>query len=255
MSLDTKPERQLLPRDQGSPQQVLTILICKNSLVRAGICHILDGTHFTVAEQLESRSKLPAFPDASSALYIVDGSLSANALVDLVVDLKAQCPSARVVVLAGHLDPTTVLQALDAGMDGLCSTGMDRAALINVLEFVMLGETFIPAALAFKVLNHLPLPYRSDQNRTPVLTPGPHPIAEAHNLSSREVEILRHLMEGESNKVIASRLHIAEATIKVHVKTILRKLRANNRTQAAMWASAHLSTAPDSGHMTPGRHG
>jgi two-component system, NarL family, nitrate/nitrite response regulator NarL len=255
MSLDTRPERQLLPIDQGSPQQVPTTLICKNSLVRAGIHHILNGTRFIVTEELESSSKLPAFPDASPALNIIVENHPVDAPVELVADLKAQCPSARVVVLADHLDPTTVLQALHAGIDGLCSTRTSRDALINVLELVMLGETFIPAALALKVLNHLPRPYESGQNMTPALTSvnGAAPIA--HNLSSREVEILRHLMEGDSNKVIASRLHIAEATIKVHVKTILRKLRANNRTQAAMWASAHLSTAPDSGHMTPGRHG
>ena len=65
---------------------------------------------------------------------------------------------------------------------------------------------------------------------TPALMPANDTAMSAHNLSSREVEILRHLMEGESNKVIASRLDIAEATIKVHLKAILRKLRANNRT-------------------------
>jgi two-component system nitrate/nitrite response regulator NarL len=65
----------------------------------------------------------------------------------------------------------------------------------------------------------------------------------------REVEILKRLMEGESNKVIARKLDIAEATIKVHVKTILRKVRAQNRTQAALWATAHLSppSHPDEG--------
>jgi DNA-binding NarL/FixJ family response regulator len=120
---------------------------------------------------------------------------------------------------------------------------------------VILGETFVPAALALKVLTGVFDRHESRQNMTPVLTPASDTAARAHNLSSREVEILRHLMEGESNKVMASRLYIAEATIKVHVKTILRKLRANNRTQAAMWASAHLSTSSDSRHITLGRHG
>jgi two-component system, NarL family, nitrate/nitrite response regulator NarL len=246
-------EEQLPSMDQVLLQQIPAILICKNSFVRAGIRHILNGTRFIVAEQLESSSKPPAFPDASPALYILQGSYSADALVNLVADLKAQCPMARVVVLADHLDPTTMMRGLHAGIDGLCSTRIDRDPLIKVLELVMLGETFIPAALALKMLNHPPRPYENRQNMTPVLTPAPNTVADAHNLSSREVEILRHLMEGESNKVMAARLHIAEATIKVHVKTILRKLRANNRTQAAMWASAHLSTAPDSMYITSGR--
>ena len=255
MSLDTRPERQLLPIDQGSPQQVSTTLICKNSLVRAGIHHILNGTRFIVTEELESSSKLPAFPDALPALNIIVENHPVDALVELVADLKAQCPSACVVVLVDHPDPRTVLQALHAGMDALCSTRTSRDALINVLELVMLGETFIPAALALKVLDHLPDPFEGGQNMTPALTPANGAAPIAHNLSSREVEILRHLMEGESNKVIASRLHIAEATIKVHLKTILRKLRARNRTQAAMWASAHLSTARESMSITPEQHG
>jgi two-component system nitrate/nitrite response regulator NarL len=255
MSLDTAREEQLLPIEQVSPQETPAILICRNSLVRVGICHILSSTRFTVAEELENSSKLPASPDASPVLYILDGSHSADALVDLVADLKAQCPSARAVVLADHLDPTTVMQALHAGIDGLCSTRIGREALINVLELVMLGETFVPAALALKVLNHLPPPNESGLNMTSALTPADDTATIAHNLSSREVEILRRLMEGDSNKVIASRLHIAEATTKVHVKTILRKLRAKNRTQAAMWASAHLSTAPDSMYITSERQG
>ena len=56
-------------------------------------------------------------------------------------------------------------------------------------------------------------------------------------------------MEGESNKVIARKLDVAEATIKVHVKTILRKVQVKNRTQAAIWAAAHLSEALDSGSI------
>jgi DNA-binding CsgD family transcriptional regulator len=59
-------------------------------------------------------------------------------------------------------------------------------------------------------------------------------------LSRRETSILRLLMQGTSNKVIARQLTITEATVKVHIKAILRKLRLHNRTQAAMWASNHL---------------
>jgi len=59
--------------------------------------------------------------------------------------------------------------------------------------------------------------------------------------SRREMLILRMLMEGASNKVIARRLVITESTVKVHVKAILRKLRLQNRTQAAIWASNHLN--------------
>ena len=59
-------------------------------------------------------------------------------------------------------------------------------------------------------------------------------------MADREVRILQCLMQGDSNKVIAHRLGIVEATVKVHIKSILRKVQAANRTQAAMWARQHL---------------
>ncbi len=243
MSLNTLHQKHLLPTDQGLLQQVSAILICENSLVRAGIRHILDGTPFIVAEELEDSSGRLAPPDAAPALYIIHDIHSADALAEMVADLKAQCLSARVVVLADHVDPTTMMRALQAGMNGLCSTRMGRDALIKVLELVMLGETFIPSAFILTTLNELPQAHENRSSMTSSLRSASDTATKAHKLSSREVEILEHLMEGESNKVIARKLAIAEATIKVHVKSVLRKVRATNRTQAAMWATAHLSAA------------
>ena len=128
---------------------------------------------------------------------------------------------------------------------------MERDALVKALELVMLGETFISSALALTMLNGTPQAQGSASNMPPGLPAANDTATKAHKLSSREVEILGHLMEGESNKVIAKKLDIAEATIKVHIKAILRKVRVKNRTQAAMWASAHLSAAPDSRHISP----
>jgi two-component system nitrate/nitrite response regulator NarL len=65
------------------------------------------------------------------------------------------------------------------------------------------------------------------------------PAGDPSLLSSREYAILRHLTQGASNKHIARQLEIAEATVKVHVKSLLRKIRVSNRTQAAMWAVSH----------------
>src|SRR5918993_3061615 len=241
MGLNTLHQKQLLPIHQVPIQQIPAFLICKNSLVRAGIRHILDGTRYVVAGDVEGSSKPSAASDASPILYILDESHSADALAEVVADLRAQCPSARVVVLADHLDPTTMMRALHAGVSGLCSTSMDRAALLKALELVMLGETFIASALVLTILDEASQAHESGPNMTSALTPANDTATSAHNLSSREVEILKRLMEGESNKVIARKLDIAEATIKVHIKSILRKVRVKNRTQAALWATAHLS--------------
>jgi two-component system nitrate/nitrite response regulator NarL len=225
MGISTLHQKQLLPIHQVPIQQIPAFLICNNSLVRAGIRHILNGTRYVVAGDVEGSSK----------------PYSADALPEVVADLIAQCPSARVVVLTDHLDPATMMRALHAGVNGLCSTSMDRGTLLKALDLVMLGETFIASALVLTILDEASQAHESGLNITSALTPTNDTATSAHNLSSREVEILKRLMEGESNKVIARKLDIAEATIKVHIKSILRKVQVKNRTQAALWATAHLS--------------
>jgi two-component system, NarL family, nitrate/nitrite response regulator NarL len=247
MGISTLHQKQLLPIHQVPIQQIPAFLICKNSLVRAGIRHILNGTRYVVAGDVEGSSKPSAASDASPVLYILDESHSADALAEVVADLTAQCPSARVVVLANHLDPTTMMRALHAGVNGLCSTSMDRGALLKALDLVMLGETFIASSLVLTILDEASQAHESGLNMTSALMPTNDTTTSAHNLSSREVEILKRLMEGESNKVIARKLDIAEATIKVHIKSILRKVQVKNRTQAALWATAHLSAPSNPG--------
>jgi DNA-binding NarL/FixJ family response regulator len=66
-----------------------------------------------------------------------------------------------------------------------------------------------------------------------------------HQLSEREIQILKDLVKGHANKVIARTYDITEATVKVHVRTILRKIRVGNRTQAAIWARENGYTASD----------
>jgi len=70
----------------------------------------------------------------------------------------------------------------------------------------------------------------------------------SHSLSSRECEILRCLMEGAPNKLIARQFGLTEATVKVHVKAILRKTGMKNRTQAAMWAASQMASDHRDGH-------
>jgi two-component system, NarL family, nitrate/nitrite response regulator NarL len=224
-------------------QPIPTILNCRNSLVRAGIRYILDGTRYDVTGDLEGSSKPSVAPGALPVLYILDGGHSVDALAEMAADLIAQSSAARVVILADYLDPITMMRALQAGVSGLCSTRMDRAALLKAVDLVMLGETFIASALVLTMLDGASQAHESRPGTTPALTPANDTIPGAHNLSSRELEILKRLMKGETNKVIARKLAIAEATIKIHVKTILRKVRVKNRTQAAMWAAAHLSAA------------
>jgi two-component system nitrate/nitrite response regulator NarL len=97
-----------------------------------------------------------------------------------VAELKAPCSSARVVVLADHLDPITMMRALDAGVNGLCSTSMDRDALLKALDLVMLGETFIASALVLTILDEASQAPESRPNITPAVTHANDTVPRAH---------------------------------------------------------------------------
>ncbi|MBL0404416.1 response regulator transcription factor [Microvirga aerilata] len=225
--------------------QFLTVLICKNPLLHAGLKHLLANTRFTVSdrvfdETLPWRHHLGTQP----ALFIVDANNSSEESLKIINLLKVRQTEARVVAVADHFDINFVRLGIDAGIHGFCLTANDPEVLIKSLELVMMGGSTLPVTLARSLLNEIGLNTEPDQERS---------MAEAlpvdlgtHKLSNREAEILRCIMRGEPNKVIARKLDVAEATIKVHVKAILRKVGVANRTQAAMWASENLIRGPTS---------
>ena len=240
MGEDNIYKAQILPLARAPVHPVATHVICRNTLLRFGIASILSDTHFMVADEAVDDWSDPSGPhEKTRALVLLCEVLPPDAYLEQVEKLKTRCPSVRVVILADHLDLRSVLQLCMAGLDGLCPTSMSRDALLKALELVMLGETYLPASLSFELFQQETLP--KVKSGTPV---GSHagPGALGH-LSDRETQILHSLTQGASNKIIARELGVAEATVKVHVKSILRKLKASNRTQAAMWAQEHLAPA------------
>ena len=125
------------------------------------------------------------------------------------------------MVLASDLSVDVLRDAMTCGADGFLMKDVSPEALIQSLQLIMLGEKVFPTNLAAMLL---------DMNSTP------SPVNSLRGLSPREQEILQALVTGASNKLIANRLGITEATVKVHLSTLLRKIDVNNRTQAAIWA-------------------
>jgi two-component system, NarL family, nitrate/nitrite response regulator NarL len=112
-----------------------------------------------------------------------------------------------------------------APLSGLLTYDLSVAAFVQSLQLIGAGERVFPRNLALG---------RRPQGSSP------EPQSDATHLSPREKEILSHLLAGHSNKLIARELGIAEATVKVHLKSVLRKIGVENRTQATIWALANL---------------
>jgi two-component system nitrate/nitrite response regulator NarL len=232
------PWGRIFPIAEGHSQPVTTVLICQNNLVRSGISSILAGTAFALSQP--AFSNLSVFDDKAGVLCLVCADRVSGVTIESVERVKGECPNARVVILANDIAPTDLMRACQTGLDGFCPTAMSRDALIGALELVMLGEKFLPAKLCLFILEEM------SNGHATVLQPSAAPrgvntsAKVLRTLSSREIEILQCLMKGSSNKQIARELGLADATVKVHIKAILRKVRLVNRTQAAIWAREHL---------------
>jgi two-component system nitrate/nitrite response regulator NarL len=121
---------------------------------------------------------------------------------------------------------------------------MNCDAFIKSIELVMMGGAVFPPAFLTSALDAEKREVEVDDAPAPNDDDRAVAIADdrlAQQLSPREVSIVHCLIEGDSNKCIARKIKIAEATVKVHIKAILRKIRVQNRTQAAIWGLNHRS--------------
>jgi two-component system nitrate/nitrite response regulator NarL len=172
-------------------------------------------------------------------LLIIDSDGDPRAIAEQIDAFKHQLPTGRIAVLADQYVFPWMLSAFRAGANAYFLKSVTSDAFIKALELVMLGETILPPELLSYVGD---APHAAevavDVRRSleaPVNGPASSDPQDSPRLSSREEYILRYIGEGHPNKVIARKMGIAEGTVKVHVKAILRKIRAGNRTQAAIW--------------------
>lgn len=139
-----------------------------------------------------------------------------NGLVGLT-DTMALGSGQRVALISGEAKRDIAEQALEAGAAGFVPKTLSAKSMINAVRFMAMGEQYAPIDFM-----------------TAAAEVTANPLAE--KLSSRELEVLKGLTEGKSNKEIARDLELTEPTVKLHMKTLFRKLEATNRTQAALIA-------------------
>jgi two-component system nitrate/nitrite response regulator NarL len=203
----------------------------------------------------------------SSILLIIDAADNLSAAIRQVEVFKDRRPTGRIAILADHDQPNDIASAFRAGANAYFIKVAPCDALIKYLELVMLGETILPAAILSTVVDRTDDPQgdRAGADSVYDVSKAMEESLETSDddmprLSDRERCILNCLIAGDSNKTIARKIEIAEATVKVHVKAILRKVRVQNRTQAAIWAMSnglsistigHGSHAPAAAEATP----
>ena len=207
--------------------QAPLVIVGGTGLFRRGLCSFLEDTPFTLAGEYDSAEACVAdFDKAQAAEIIIYISNGDPALSAAAVDGLLSCMDARLLVLSGELSVDELGACLRVGAGGYLLSNISKEVLTHSLRLILLGETVFPSQLATA--------WASGQLRQNASTVDTSKALEA--LTARETEILGCLTEGAPNKLIARQLGITEATVKIHVKSLIRKIGVQNRTQAALWA-------------------
>jgi DNA-binding NarL/FixJ family response regulator len=188
------------------------LIVDDHPVLREGLALIIESQPDlqVVAEAGTGKQALEQFEKHLPDITLMDLGLPDVHGVDVIKRLKAEHPEARIIVLTTYLGDVQALRALQAGASGYLLKGTLRRDLLDTIRAVHSGQRHVQGEVASELAHH----------------------ATDQTLTERELEVLKLIAKGCSNKLVADRLNITEDTVKGHVRNILEKLKANDRTHA-----------------------
>ena len=206
------------------------LLIDDHALFRFGLRELLERRDIDVLEATgDCEEGIRLAREHQPDVVLLDMRMPEMSGIDVLKRLREDHPQMPVTLLTTSQDEQDVLSSLQYGANGYLLKDMDPDELIDALKEIVDGGTVISKELT-AVLARAAVRQNEEE---PPEKPENDPFSE---LTPREREILCHLAEGESNKVIARNLGISDGTVKLHVKAILRKLEVHSRVEAAVMA-------------------
>lgn len=181
-------------------------------LLREGIAAVIQGEPdmVLVAEATNGQEAIERFRIHRPDVTLMDIQMPGMNGIDTMNAIRSEFPCARFIVLTTYQGDVQALRAIRAGAAGYLLKNMLRKDLLDTIRVVHGGKRIIPPVIAANLAEHL-----ADDT-----------------LSDREIDVLRSVAAGNSNKLIAEQLSVSESTVKGHMKSILSKLGANDRTHA-----------------------
>ena len=193
-------------------RKIRILAVDDHPLLREGIAAVLEGEDDfeLAAEATSGQEAVELFRIHRPDVTLMDLQMPGMNGIDAMLAIRSEFANARFIVLTTYQGDVQALRALKAGAAGYLLKNMMRKELLETIRTVHAGRRRIPPEIAAELADHV-----TDDA-----------------LSDREVEVLRRVATGNSNKIIASQLSVSEATVKGHMKSILSKLGANDRTHA-----------------------
>src|SRR5713226_204421 len=196
----------------SNPASIRVLSVDDHPLLRQGIAAIINSQPdmLLVAEASSGSEGIQKFREHQPDVTLMDLRLPDMSGIDTMIAIRTEFSDARIIMLTTFEGDVEVQRALEAGARGYMLKSMPPKDLVEVIRQVHAGKKRVPAELAAQLADHL--------------------CDEA--LTEREVDVLRHVAGGNRNRDIAEQLFISEETVKVHVKHVMEKLGASDRTQA-----------------------
>jgi len=197
--------------------EVIRILtVDDHQLLREGIVAVLErqGDMSVVGQAGSGREAIESFRRLRPDVTLMDLRMPDMSGLEAISAIRTEFSSARIVVLTTYPGDVQAAAALRAGAAGYLLKNLVRKELVETIRTVHAGKRSVPSEIATEIAEH---------------------VAD-DNLTAREIEVLRRVAAGKSNKLVAAELDISEGTVKTHMKSILPKLDASDRTHAVMIA-------------------
>ena len=201
---------------EAGSDPIRILIVDDHPIMRVGIAAIINAQpRMQVVGQAGTAGEaVRIFEAMQPDLTLMDLRLPRTSGIEAITAIRNEFPTARIIVLTTYAGDVQALRAFRSGASGYLLKTMLRTELVDTIRRVHAGQRRVPPEIAAEMAQH----------------------AGEDVLSAREIEVLRHVAAGNSNKAIANNLNLSEHTIKGHIKNILSKLGASDRTHAVMIA-------------------
>ena len=218
--------------DEGAPPQddAIRVVICDDhALFRRGLAMVLEEEPgmVVVGEAEDGDAAVAAAEELAPDVVLMDVRMPKRSGIDATRAIAESVPSARIIMLTVSDEEEDLYEAIKAGAAGYLLKEVSIEEVAGAIRSVVSGQSLITPSMASKLLAEFTNLSKRAEQRQAVPTP---------RLTSRELEVLKLVAQGMSNKEIASELYISENTVKNHVRNILEKLHLHSRMEAVMYA-------------------